>query len=143
MAEVGNIDRFASRNHLASYAGAAPIEVFSGEVVRHRLSRSGNRKLNRAIHVAAIVQIRLDTPGRAYYQRKLAEGKSTREALRCLKRRIIDAVWQQLQTDRRDDQSQDQAWPRWPSTRGDWPTYRSPATLRRNGRPKKRTRSPA
>jgi transposase len=138
LGEVGNIDRFPTRNHLASYAGAAPIEVSSGPVVRHRLSRSGNRKLNRVIHTAALVQIRFDTPGRAYYRRKLAEGKSTREALRCLKRRIIDAVWRQLQIDRQSDQTQDEQWPRWPSSRKDWPSYRSPETPRRNGRPKRR-----
>jgi transposase len=142
LGEVANIDRFPSRNHLASYAGAAPIEVSSGPVVRHRLSRSGNRKLNRTIHTAALVQIRFDTPGRAYYRRKLAEGKSTREALRCLKRRIIDAIWRQLQVDRQDDQTQDEDWPRWPSTRKDWPNYRSPDTPRRNGRPKKRATPP-
>lgn len=83
------------------------------------------------------MQIRYDTPGRAYYQRKLAEGKSTREAMRCLKRRIIDAVWHQLQTDRREDKIQDEEWPRWRSSRADWPNYRSADTPRRNGRPKK------
>ena len=59
----------------------------------------GNRKLNHALHLAAVTQVRHDTPGRAYYQRKIAEGKSKKEALRALKRRISDAVWHQLQVD--------------------------------------------
>jgi hypothetical protein len=113
--------------------------VSSGDQQRHRLNRSGNRRLNRAIHTAAVVQIRHDTPGRAYYLRKIAQGKTKREALRCLKRRISDAVWRQLQLDRSDDQHQDETWPRWPSTRGGNPTYRSPDTLRLNGRPKRPT----
>ncbi len=94
-------------------------------------------KLARAMHIAAVVQVRYDTPGRAYYRRKLEQGKSKREALRCVKRRISDAVWRQLQPDREDDQTQDQTWPRWPSSRAGMPTYRSPDTLRRNGKPKK------
>ena len=65
----------------------------------------------------------------------LAAGKSTKEALRCLMRRISDAAWRQLQLDRTPDQTQDQAWPRWPSKRGDLQQYRSPDTLRMNGRP--------
>lgn len=77
---------------------------------------------NSAIHVAAIVQIRHDTPGRDYYRRKLAAGKSKREALRCLKRRITNAIWRQLQIDAQlDPVAQDNGWPRWPSTRGTSP----------------------
>jgi transposase len=68
-------------------------------VVRHRLSRAGNRKLNHALYMIAICQARHDTEGRAYYRRKLAEGKSEKEALRCLKRRISDAVYKQLRAD--------------------------------------------
>jgi len=142
LGEVGDVSRFPTRNHFASYTGTAPIAVSSGDINRHRLSRSGNRQLNHAIHVAAITQIRFDTPGRAYYQRKLSEGKSTREALRCLKRRISDAIYRQLQLDRETDQQQDQTWPRWPSSRGDYPSYRSPETLRRDGQPKKPRTSP-
>lgn len=113
LGEVGDVSRFPTRNHFASYTGTAPIAVSSGDNNRHRLSRSGNRRLNHAIHIAAIAQIRYDTPGRAYYRRKLGEGKRAREGLCCLKRRISDAVWRQL--DRETDQQQDQAWPRWPS----------------------------
>jgi transposase len=99
LGEVGNIARFDTRDQFASYAGTAPLSVSSGDHNRHRLSRAGNRQLNSAIHIAAITQIRNDTPGRAYYRRKLDEGKSPREALRCLKRRITDAVWRQLRAD--------------------------------------------
>jgi transposase len=137
LGEVGDVSRFPTRNHFASYTGTAPIAVSSGDHNRHRLSRSGNRQLNHAIHIASIAQIRYDTPGRAYYRRKLGEGKSRREALRCLKRRISDAVWRQLQLDRALDQQQDQTWPRWPSSRGGHPSYRSPDTLRHDGQPRK------
>ena len=91
--------------------------------------------LNHALHIAAIVQVRYDTPGRAYYFRKIAEGKSKKEALHCVKRRLSDAVWRQLQVDRTDDQHQDDAWPRWASKRGGMPRYRSPDTPRADGRP--------
>ncbi len=137
LGEVGDVSRFPTRNHFASYTGTAPVAVSSGDHNRHRLNRAGNRRLNHAIHIAAIAQIRFDTPGCAYYRRKLAEGKSKREALRSLKRRISDAVWRQLQLDRQTDQHQDETWPRWPSSRGDAPSYRSPDTPRRNGQPKK------
>ena len=137
LGEVGDVSRFPTRNHFASYTGTAPIAVSSGDHNRHRLSRSGNRQLNHAIHIASIAQIRYDTPGRAYYRRKLDEGKTRREALHCLKRRISDAVWRQLQLDRQLDQQQDQTWPRWPSSRGGHPSYRSPDTLRHDGQPMK------
>src|SRR5665648_1216379 len=80
-----------------------PLEASSGEQVRHRLSRAGNRRMNHMLHIAATTQIRLDTPGRAYYRRKLAAGKTRMEAMRCLKRRISDAVFRQLLTDARAD----------------------------------------
>jgi transposase len=136
LGEVGDIGRFPSRDHFASYCGTAPIAVSSGDNNRHRLSRSGNRRLNHAIHIAAVTQVHRDTPGRAYFLRKIAEGKTKREAMRCVKRRISDAVWRQLTLDREADQTQDQTWPRWPSKRGFEPTYKSPETLRRNGLPK-------
>jgi hypothetical protein len=96
LADVGDVARFADRNRFASWTGTAPIEASSGEVVRHRLSRAGNRKMNHMLHIAAATQIRLDTEGRAYYRRKLAVGKTRAEAMRCLKRRISDAVYRQL-----------------------------------------------
>lgn len=101
LAEVGDVTRFADRNRFASWTGTAPLEASSGEQVRHRLSRSGNRRMNHMIHIAAVTQIRLDTPGRAYYRRKLAAGKTRMEALRCLKRRISDALYRQLLADAR------------------------------------------
>jgi len=99
LADTGDVARFADRNKYASWTGTAPIEASSGEVVRHRLSRAGNRRMNHMIHIAAATQIRLDTDGRAYYRRKIAAGKSRREAMRCLKRRISDALYRRLRAD--------------------------------------------
>ncbi len=96
---VITIARFPTKAHFASYTGTAPVEVSSGGIVRHRLSRSGDRQLNHALHMIAICQITRGTEGRAYYRRKLAEGKSQREALRSLKRRISDAVFKKLRAD--------------------------------------------
>src|SRR5215210_4115712 len=96
---VGNAARFPSKAHFASYAGTAPLEASSGESVRHRLSLLGNRKLNYALHMVAVCQARSDARGGAYYRKKIAEGKSRKEALRCLKRRICDAVFRSLLTD--------------------------------------------
>jgi transposase len=101
LADVGDVARFADRNRFASWTGTAPIEASSGETVRHRLSRTGNRRMNHMIHIAAATQIRLDTEGRAYYRRKLAAGKTRAEAMRCLKRRISDAIYRQLTADAR------------------------------------------
>jgi transposase len=71
----------------------APIDASSGEQVRHRLSRAGNRRINHALHMMAVTQIRYPgTPGRLYYERKWREGKTPKEALRCLKRRLSDLV---------------------------------------------------
>ena len=99
MADVGDVARFADRNRFASWTGTAPLDASSGENNRHRLSRAGNRRVNHMIHIAAISQIRLDTDGRAYYRRKRAEGKKALEAIRCLKRRISDAIYRQLLAD--------------------------------------------
>jgi transposase len=99
LAHVGDPARFPTRARFASYNGTAPIEASSGPRKRRRLNPRGNRKLNHAMHLIAVTQIRHDTPGRVYYDRKLAEGKTKKEALRALKRRISDAVWRQLQVD--------------------------------------------
>ena len=99
LSRVGAIRRFRSPAAFASYTGTAPIEVSSGEVVRHRLSRAGDRQLNFCLHVMAITQIRQNTPGRAYYLRKRASGKNHNEAMRCLKRRLADTVYRQLLND--------------------------------------------
>jgi transposase len=99
LADVGDVARFADRNRFASWTGTAPLDASSGEQIRHRLSRAGNRKMNHMLHIAAATQTRLDTEGRAYYRRKLAAGKTRMEAMRCLKRRISDAVYRQLLAD--------------------------------------------
>jgi transposase len=97
---TGDIGRFATRDRFAAFGGTAPIEVSSGARVVHRLSRRGNRQLNHAIHIVAVCQIRhRHSPGRAFYDRKLAEGKTTKEALRALKRRISDALYTRMRHD--------------------------------------------
>ncbi len=96
---VGNVARFPTRAHFASYSGTAPVEASSGEVVRHRLSLAGNRHLNNALHMVAVCQARSDVRGGAYYRKKIAEGKSRKEALRCLKRCVSDAVFKSLTAD--------------------------------------------
>jgi transposase len=100
LGHAGDIGRFASSDHFASYTGTAPIEISSGEVTRHRLSRSGNRSLNNALHLAARVQVMHPGPGRDHYERKLAEHKSSREALRSLKRQLAKVVYRRLVADR-------------------------------------------
>ena len=99
LADVGDVARFADRNRFASWTGTAPLDASSGQQIRHRLSRAGNRRANHVIHIAAVSQLRLDSPGRAYYRRKLAAGKTPMEAMRCLKRRISDAIYRQLVAD--------------------------------------------
>ena len=90
------------RDHFASYNGTAPVEVSSGNRKIRRLSLRGNRRINDAIHMAAITQIRhRHSDGRAYYDKKTAEGKTHKEALRCLKRQISDAIYARLQADAR------------------------------------------
>jgi transposase len=96
---VGDVGRFPTKAHFASYSGTAPVEASSGEVVRHRLSLAGNRKLNYALHMVAVCQARSDARGGIYYRKKIGEGKSRKEALRCLKRRVCDAVFRSLVAD--------------------------------------------
>jgi transposase len=97
--DVADISRFASRGHFASWNGTAPLDVSSGDQNRHRLSRAGNRRINRTLHIMAVVQLRNDTEGRAYYRRKLAAGKTPMEAMRALKRRLSDVVYRQMVND--------------------------------------------
>jgi transposase len=100
--DVTDVARFPGRDHFAAYNGTAPVEVSSGNRKVHRLSLRGNRRINHAIHMAAITQIRhRHSDGRAYYEKKLAEGKTHKEALRSLKRRISDAIFACLQADAR------------------------------------------
>jgi transposase len=99
LGDVGDIARFADEGRFASWNGTAPLDASSGDQNRHRLSRAGNRRINRVLHIMAIVALRNDTEGRAYYRRKLAAGKTTMEALRCLKRRLSDVVCKQMCAD--------------------------------------------
>ncbi|MGG5258642.1 transposase [Phycicoccus avicenniae] len=99
LADVGDVARFADRNRFASWTGTAPLDASSGEQSRHRLSRAGDRRVNHVIHIVAISQLRIHTDGQTYYRRKRAEGKRPLEALRCLKRRISDAIFRQLVSD--------------------------------------------
>jgi len=104
--DVGDVRRFATRDRFASYNGTAPIEVSSGPKKIYRLSRRGNRRLNHAIHMIAVTQLRFPyTEGRAYFERKLAEGKTGKEALRSLKRRISDQLYARLLDDARRQDS--------------------------------------
>jgi hypothetical protein len=100
--DVRDVSRFPGRDCFAAYNGTAPIEVSSGPRQVYRLSRRGNRRLNHAVHMAAVTQVRYrHSPGRAYYDKKLAEGKTPKEALRSLKRQVSNAIFACLQADAR------------------------------------------
>jgi transposase len=99
LGHVGDITRFPTADHFASYAGTSPLEASSGERRRHRLNRTGNRQLNTALHTIALCQARDPGPGRTYYQRKLSEGKTPAEARRALKRRLTNLVYRHLLKD--------------------------------------------
>jgi transposase len=105
LAEVVDARRYPTRNAFASANGTAPIPASSGRTVRHRYNPGGNRQLNKALYTIAITQIRADTEGRAYYQRKRAHGKTSREAIRSLKRRLSDLVYRTMLTDVSADQA--------------------------------------
>jgi transposase len=96
LGEIGPIERFDTDAQLARHAGVAPLEASSGKHRRHRLDRGGNRQLNCALHRIAITQARVHPPARAYLERKQGEGKSRREALRCLKRQLARTVYTTL-----------------------------------------------
>jgi transposase len=93
LVEAGDITRFPAKGHFASWTGTAPIDASSGDNVRHRLSRGGNRQINMALHMMAVVQLRNPTEGKRYYDRKVAAGKTPNEAMRCIKRRLSDIVY--------------------------------------------------
>lgn len=99
LGDIGEIGRFTDKGRFASWNGTAPLDASSGEHRHHRLSRAGNRRINRVLHIMAVVQLRHDTEGRAYYRRKLATGKTSMEAMRCLKRRLSDVVYRQMARD--------------------------------------------
>jgi transposase len=96
---AGDVTRFESKSHFASYTGTAPIEASSGDVRRHRLNRAGNRQLNTALHTAAIVQARDGGPGREHYDRKIGQLKTPKEAQRSLKRQLANVVYRHLVDD--------------------------------------------
>lgn len=110
LARTGRPGRFPTAAAYANYCGTAPMEIASADKARHRLSRAGDRQLNAVLHTIAVVQIRmLGSPGRAYYDRKIAEGKTAKEAKRCLKRRLADHVWRIMIIDERRRQRTIQA----------------------------------
>ena len=97
LGEVGDVGRFRSADGFAALAGVAPVPASSGQVQRMRLNRGGNRQLNRSLYLAALVQLRHHPPAQAFVARKRAEGKSQREAIRCLKRHLARVVFRALQ----------------------------------------------
>jgi transposase len=108
LGDIGDVSRFPTKGHFASWNGTAPLDASSGEQTRHRLSRAGNRRINRALHIMAVVQLRHPgTDGRRYYDRRVAEGKTPMEAMRALKRRLSDVVYRQLVNDQRAQHATD------------------------------------
>ncbi|MGK2874739.1 MAG: IS110 family transposase [Nocardioides sp.] len=99
LVEIADITQFPNRDHFASWNGTAPIDASSGDNVRHRLSRAGNRQINRTLHIMATVQLRNDTEGRRYYDRRRADGKTPMEAMRALKRRLSNIVYRAMLDD--------------------------------------------
>ena len=96
LAEVDDVARFRTEAKLATYAGIAPLDASSGRQQRHRLNRTGNRRLNRALHIIAVTQARIHAPARDYLARRHSEGKTSREALRALKRHLIRIIYRTL-----------------------------------------------
>jgi len=103
LAEVGDIRRFSSMSHFAAANGTAPIPAESDRVRRHRLNRGGNRRLNRALHTIALIRSRVDPRAKAYLERRRSEGKSRREAVRCLKRHLSNVIYRRMLAD--DDET--------------------------------------
>jgi transposase len=101
LADVGDIHRFADRDKFASWNGTAPLDASSGRQERHRLSRAGNRRINRALHIMAIVQLRNTTEGRAYYDQRKAGGMPSMMAMRALKRRLSNVVFARMLEDQK------------------------------------------
>jgi transposase len=99
LGHVGDIGRFPSQDHFASYTATAPLDASSGDQQRHRLNTGGNRQLNAALHTIAVCQARHPGPGRRYYLRKLSEGKTSAEARRALKRRLANVIYRRILAD--------------------------------------------
>jgi transposase len=101
LGHVGDIGRFPSQDHFASYTATAPVDASSGNQQRHRLNTGGNRQLNAALHTVAVCQARDPGAGRTYYLRKLSEGKTPAEARRALKRRLANVIYRRILADQR------------------------------------------
>ena len=101
LGDVGDISRFADRGRFASWNGTAPLDASSGDQNRHRLSRAGNRRINRVLHIMALTELRQGGEGRRYFDRKVAGGKTKMEAMRCLKRRLSNIVFARMKADAR------------------------------------------
>lgn len=101
LSDVGDIRWFADRDRFASWNGTAPLDASSGDQKRHRLSRAGNRRINRALHIMAVVQLRNATEGRAYFDAKKAAGKTSMESMRALKRRLSNVVYARMVEDQK------------------------------------------
>ena len=101
LADAGDIRRFASRDRFASWNGTSPLDASSGNQARHRLSRAGNRRINRVLHIMAVVQLRYQTKGRAYYDTRRAGGLPPMMAMRALKRRLSNVVFARMLTDQK------------------------------------------
>jgi transposase len=101
LGHVGNINRFPTEHHFASYTGSAPLEASSGNTTRHRLNTGGNRALNCVLHIIATCQIRDGGLGQDYYRRKISEGKTPAEARRALKRRLSNVIYRTMKRDQR------------------------------------------
>ena len=99
LGHVGNVIRFPSQDHFASYTATAPLDASSGNQQRHRLNTGGNRQLNTTLHTIAICQARDPGPGRVYYLRKISEGKTPAEARRALKRRLANVIYRRILAD--------------------------------------------
>ncbi|MFE4254794.1 transposase [Streptomyces sp. NPDC056910] len=93
LGHVGDVARFPTEHHFASYTGTAPLDASSGKNTRPRLNTGGNRALNSVLHIIAICQIRDGGRGQDYYLRKITEGKTPSEARRTLKRRQSNVVY--------------------------------------------------
>jgi transposase len=116
LADVGDIRRFADRDRFASWNGTAPLDASSGDQIRHRLSRAGNRRINRTLHIMAVVQLRNPTEGRTYFDTRRAAGKTSMEAMRSLKRRLSNVVFAQMVADQKRREAADPGGHRGTST---------------------------
>jgi transposase len=115
LADVGDVRRFASRDRFASWNGTAPLDASSGSQARHRLSRAGNRRINRVLHIMAVVQLRNQTKGRAYYDARRAGGMPSMMAMRALKRRLSNIVFARMLADQKQREVNQPADPQTPA----------------------------